>query len=44
MYLHEVFDSWINRTYPHVKWERYADDIIIPPLGFCAWAFGGVLA
>jgi RNA-directed DNA polymerase len=29
MYLHEVFDTWISRTYPQVKWERYADDIII---------------
>ena len=29
MYLHVVFDGWISRELPAVKWERYADDIII---------------
>jgi RNA-directed DNA polymerase len=29
MYLHVVFDGWISREIPQVKWERYADDIII---------------
>jgi RNA-directed DNA polymerase len=29
MYLHVVFDGWISREIPQVKWERYADDIIL---------------
>ena len=29
MFLHVVFDSWISQKYPALKWERYADDIII---------------
>ena len=29
MYLDEVFDWWITREYPGVRFERYADDIII---------------
>ena len=29
MYLHVVFDAWISKHYPQVKWERYADDIIM---------------
>jgi RNA-directed DNA polymerase len=29
MFLHVVFDGWISRELPQVRWERYADDIII---------------
>jgi group II intron reverse transcriptase/maturase len=29
MFLHVVFDSWISHHYASLKWERYADDIII---------------
>jgi group II intron reverse transcriptase/maturase len=29
MYLHVVFDAWISRHIAGVKWDRYADDIII---------------
>jgi RNA-directed DNA polymerase len=30
MFLHVVFDGWMRHNYPTIKWERYADDIIIP--------------
>ena len=29
LYLHYAFDSWMERTFPGVKFERYADDIVI---------------
>ncbi len=29
LFLHFVFDKWMNIYYPQVKFERYADDIII---------------
>jgi RNA-directed DNA polymerase len=29
MFLHVVFDGWMRHNYPAIKWERYADDIII---------------
>lgn len=29
IFLHYVFDMWISRTYPAVRFERYADDIVI---------------
>ncbi len=29
IFLHFVFDKWIEKYYPEVKFERYADDIII---------------
>lgn len=29
LYLHYAFDSWMKRNYPHLPFERYADDIII---------------
>jgi RNA-directed DNA polymerase len=29
LYLHEAFDSWMQEEFSHIKWERYADDIII---------------
>jgi group II intron reverse transcriptase/maturase len=29
MFLHVVFDGWMRQHFPLIKWERYADDIII---------------
>jgi RNA-directed DNA polymerase len=29
MFLHVVFDGWMSQYYRHIKWERYADDIIL---------------
>jgi RNA-directed DNA polymerase len=29
MFLHVVFDGWMRHNLPLIKWERYADDIII---------------
>ena len=29
LFLHYAFDMWISKEYPQVKFERYADDIII---------------
>jgi len=29
LFLHYVFDSWMQRTYPRVPFERYADDAIV---------------
>jgi group II intron reverse transcriptase/maturase len=29
IYLHITFDKWIEKYYPHVRFERYCDDIII---------------
>lgn len=29
LYLHYAFDLWMKRTYPEVKFERYADDMVI---------------
>ena len=28
LFLHHVFDAWMERNYPHVPFERYADDIV----------------
>ncbi len=28
MFLHYAFDIWMVRTYPHIPFERYADDVI----------------
>src|SRR6516164_6092138 len=28
LFLHYAFDMWIGRTFPHVPFERYADDAI----------------
>ena len=28
LYMHYVFDKWMEREYPQVKFERYADDIV----------------
>ncbi len=29
LYLHEVFDQWMQEEFKDVSWERYADDIIV---------------
>ncbi len=29
LYLHYTFDMWMSREYPEVKFERYADDILV---------------
>jgi RNA-directed DNA polymerase len=29
LFLHHAFDAWMMRTYPHVEFERYADDIVV---------------
>lgn len=29
LYLHYAFDYWMERSFPEVKFERYADDIVI---------------
>ena len=29
MFLHHVFDAWMQREYPNIPFERYADDIVI---------------
>lgn len=29
LYLHYAFDKWIERAYPHILFERYADDMVI---------------
>jgi RNA-directed DNA polymerase len=29
LFLHYAFDAWIKRQFPHIKFERYADDIVI---------------
>ena len=28
LYLHYAFDSWMRRSFPHILFERYADDVI----------------
>lgn len=28
LYLHYAFDAWMRRNFPHVPFERYADDVI----------------
>jgi RNA-directed DNA polymerase len=28
LYLHYTFDAWMGRTFPHIPFERYADDAI----------------
>src|SRR5262249_14335293 len=28
LFLHYTFDMWMTRTYPHIPFERFADDII----------------
>jgi RNA-directed DNA polymerase len=29
LFLHYAFDAWMQRTYPHIQFERYADDVVI---------------
>jgi RNA-directed DNA polymerase len=29
LFLHYAFDEWMRRSYPHLPFERYADDIIV---------------
>jgi RNA-directed DNA polymerase len=29
LFMHYAFDEWLRRTYPHIQFERYADDAII---------------
>lgn len=29
LFMHYVFDAWMQRTYPNSPFERYADDVII---------------
>ena len=29
IFLHHAFDTWMAETYPHVPFERYADDIVV---------------
>lgn len=29
LFLHYVFDEWMRKTYPHIRFERYADDILV---------------
>ena len=28
LYLHYAFDAWMRRSFPHVPFKRYADDVI----------------
>src|ERR1035438_2147647 len=29
LFLHYAFDKWMQRTFPHVPFERYADDVAV---------------
>ena len=29
LFLHHAFDDWMKRNYPHIQFERYADDIVV---------------
>jgi len=29
LFLHHAFDTWMRRTYPDIRFERYADDVIV---------------
>ncbi len=29
LFLHYAFDEWMRRNYPHIPFERYADDIVV---------------
>ncbi|NBB86880.1 MAG: group II intron reverse transcriptase/maturase [Bacteroidetes bacterium] len=29
LFMHYAFDAWMQRHYPHVQFERYADDVLI---------------
>ena len=29
LFMHYAFDAWMTRTYPRVRFERYADDVVV---------------
>ena len=29
LFLHYAFDAWMARTYPHIRFERYCDDVVV---------------
>jgi RNA-directed DNA polymerase len=29
LFLHHAFDDWMRRNYPHIQFERYADDVLV---------------
>jgi hypothetical protein len=29
LFLHYAFDAWMQRTYPRIRFERYADDVLV---------------
>jgi retron-type reverse transcriptase len=29
LFLHYAFDAWMGRSYPHIQFERYADDLVV---------------
>lgn len=29
LFLHHAFDDWMRRNHPHIRFERYADDVIV---------------
>jgi group II intron reverse transcriptase/maturase len=29
LYLHYAFDAWMQREFPHIRFERYCDDIVV---------------
>ena len=29
LFLHYAFDAWVQRTFPRVRFERYADDVVV---------------
>lgn len=29
LFMHHAFDDWLRRNYPHIQFERYADDAVI---------------
>lgn len=29
LYLHYAFDAWMGREFPHISFERYADDVVV---------------
>jgi RNA-directed DNA polymerase len=29
LFMHYAFDAWMGRTYPHTRFERYCDDVVV---------------
>ena len=29
LFLHYAFDKWMERTFPHIRFERYCDDVVV---------------